>query len=179
MRRNSSLKMQGHSGMTMAPACQCEGDSRSLSQAPGWRSQYLAIPPVALKYVASVINKHRFILLQRDLLSARAVSVKRSDRLPWVSQSLPVCLWAKPRHLHMLALSFIRRRYALKFIPFAPALHTWIVVKEIDIPRPRPVRPHELRITRRPFRLRITCKHALNADAYALHVVYGTPALGV
>lgn len=52
-----------------------------------------------------------------------------------------------------------------------------VIVKELDISGPLPVGSDELFISRRTFIPGVTCKHALDAHANALHALHGTPTL--
>jgi hypothetical protein len=58
-----------------------------------------------------------------------------------------------------------------------PSSYRIIVVIEFDVPRTQPVAPHKLLISWRALVLGVAGKHTLNAHAYALNVLDGTPAL--
>lgn len=47
---------------------------------------------------------------------------------------------------------------------------------KVDVPRPLGVVLDEVFISRRSLLLRVAREHALQTDAHALHIVYGTPA---
>lgn len=53
------------------------------------------------------------------------------------------------------------------------------MIQEIDVPRPLPIAPHKLGISRRPLTLGVARQHALYTYANALDIVHGTPALRV
>jgi hypothetical protein len=55
-------------------------------------------------------------------------------------------------------------------------LHLVIVKDKVNVPRPRRVVPDEVLVAWWPLLLRVAREHALQTDADALHVVYGTPA---
>lgn len=52
-----------------------------------------------------------------------------------------------------------------------------VVVVEVDVPWTPRVAPHKLLVARRSLVLRVARQHALNAHAYTLDVLDGTPAL--
>jgi len=80
-----------------------------------------------------------------------------------------VVLLARPHTPHPYNVSCIR-----------PAPSNLIIMKhKIDIPRPRPIRPHKVIIPLWPLLLRVAGEHRLQADANGFHVVDGRPALAI